>query len=161
MKGNDVRSYPEHYYQGIMLVQYDNTGKAAAKTFINKRQYSFNDGAIYLSFFFCKSKNNFYFYYNDSEENLTLNNIYKMKEFKPRTDAAHIGRIGNAEDKQIICLATVDKTGKLSKEKVLEDREKGQLLSKNLGVDFGDGNYILTTIGKDEDKSYLLKIADY
>lgn len=83
-RSNMTTYYDNFYFGALWITKYNAQGKMTFTTRIPKKQFSVNDGGLYLSSFTAPVGQNLYVFFNDHEKNATVgfDNEKDIKEFQ-------------------------------------------------------------------------------
>ncbi|HQW21946.1 MAG TPA: hypothetical protein PLI47_01510 [Bacteroidia bacterium] len=129
--GNSYCTRTDYYYNDIIVVNIDPTGKIEWAKKIPKRQISTNDGGFYSSFAMAVNRDRLSFIYNDHKDNMDMEKTKRLKNF-------------NLSDRNgVVVLATMDDSGKLTREILLDNTETEVIIRPKVCEQFDDDHMLL------------------
>ncbi len=129
--GNSTCTRTRYYYNDIIVVNIDPTGKIDWAKKIPKRQMSVNDGGFYSSYALAVTESKIAFIYNDHRDNLESEKSKRIKNF-------------NLGDRNgVVTIATVDDNGVVTRDILFDNTETEVIIRPKVCDQIDDSHMLL------------------
>ena len=138
--GGSNRIVTDHYLYGhIIAVHFTQLGEVKWKQMIKKEQMTINDLGCYSSFCTFQKKNIMYLVYNDPDIYGQNKKIYIAKD-----NQVGYSKFSNTEQNSLVTITSIDETGKVSSQKLVEFKNaSAQLIKPSYCKQITENEFIL------------------